>query len=1306
MIDIAQLKTTLTSDTSQHDSKLGKSIDMLKVGLVGAAGLAASAVVGVGAAAFTAWQDFDAGMDKITAKTGLIGDALAGMEPIMKGLKGSSAGLGSSMEDIGGVMGQLTAATGVTGKDLETLSSKTLKLAQLTGGKATDSVEGFTTVMKSWNLSADDMSGAMDTLLVISQKTGVGIGGINNMLAKFGPTMQGMGFSIEESAAMFATWEQAGLKSKTMMGGLTKAAGEFVGSDLTVREGLAQTIASIKNADNEAGAMAESMRVFGDTAGIPFAEAIRSGKLSVDELMASLGDTTGAIDSTHAATLDFTDQMGVMMGNLQVQLIPLGNTINELGMLLIPALGGALGWLIGMVTPVIDGIVLLAGAFAQAAQGDGAALQQLFTDMGGPMAAVGEFLVNIISNVRQFVDTLSTGGDPIQAFFDLLGGNFGAVSNLLGDVVTWIGETGLPMLVEQLGKWAAALWQWVEPQIPIWLEKAGTFLQSMASWVIDVGLPALVTQIGKWAKALIDWVIPQIPIWKANAITFLEAMSGWVVNEALPNLIEKLKQWGVALWAWIEPNILPLLGELAKLLGGMSEWILFTALPAIQEKLGSWVLAFLEWMGKDVIPNMYDKLQELSSFVTNWMINDALPAIQAKLVEWALAFLSWVTDEVIPNIGGELRKIWDAITGWITTTASDIYSAVQTIGTNIVGGIKQGLINAWGALEGFLRSQMGGLVGVAMDAIDSKSPSRAFADYVGAPAVQGIQLGMEETFPNLQTATKVMMIRWLREAGQDVEVLAVAAEGGATFLNQYLDGALAEAAARADKLQGVLVWAAHHLTNQPEIPQQAGATFLNDYLAGALAHAETGVDPAEIPRILAGRMAQDPAPAQEAGATFLNDYIAGAMARPDKMQDFLVWAAYRLQQGKDIVKQAGINFLNDYVDGIMSTNNANKLQDAAVWLAYHMTHPATAATQAGATFLNDYVASALAQSQAVMPPAGVAAGEAFQQGVNEGATNVALSDEGRAAMQAIVDNMAAQFADRQSRWVELGRNALLGFQSGLNGEGTSTGGLAGMVGTMFGNVVGNIKGVLGIASPSAVFKGLAEDSLMGWNSGMTNPELDPNGPFTLIMDNLLQTAKFYLGTATDHPPETSIWGAWIEAFRNGIAGYMTFVFFPVLGGHFRTILGNWVGLFADFGSDIVSQFQSDAADFVAAAWDLTNGANAAFAALNFPGMPGLPPGSPPPPGGPPPPPSPYDDPRGESRPTYTMPTRGMSMSMGTGMSMAYAGAPSGPVTVIHNPVYYNGVEISDPDLHRLSIRRRKHEVRRHGHKGLRSRGLR
>lgn len=219
------------NDSEEVQNKLGGFLKNVGEGaVIGAAG----AIAGVGAAGVAAGvavtqfaDEFQEATNSLIVGTGASGQALAGMEDVVKGLKGSTAGLGTGFGELGAVVAEVNTRTGATGDTLENFSSSVLNLSRLTGGDAVKNTQLITRVMGDWGVQMDDSQGLMDTLFGAGQAFGIGVDDLSQKVVQFGAPLRQMGFTLDESIALFGKWEKEGVNSELAIGSLRIAAGKF-----------------------------------------------------------------------------------------------------------------------------------------------------------------------------------------------------------------------------------------------------------------------------------------------------------------------------------------------------------------------------------------------------------------------------------------------------------------------------------------------------------------------------------------------------------------------------------------------------------------------------------------------------------------------------------------------------------------------------------------------------------------------------------------------------------------------------------------------------------------------------------------------------------------------------------------------------------------------------------------------------------------------------------------------------------------------------------------------------------------------
>ena len=421
-------------------------------GAVAAIGAAAvGTMVVVGKMALDVQKDYDDAVDSLIIGTGASGEALDAMGQSVKNLKTGTAGLGTDMRTIGATMAELNTRTGATGEQLETLTGSIMDFSRLTGTDSVQNTRLLTRTMGDWGVSMEDGSALLDKMFGAGQAFGISIDSLAGKLVQFGAPLRQMGFSLEESMAMLGKWEKEGVNTELVIGSLRIAAGKFADQNIPLAEGLADVSDRIKNAATDSEALTIAMETFGARAGPDMAAAIREGRFSLEEAIATLDSTSGSLADATDRALDFGDRWEMTVAKVQVAMQPLGEAMWNLAEQAMPYVEQAmlalveagtvlLEWTISASTALGELISVFAnygivvadagassseasealGLLPEWAQGAAVALvelQTVFEQWGAQAQAIGtqvmEFLAPAFANVQ------SAAGDMMAGFGEL-----------------------------------------------------------------------------------------------------------------------------------------------------------------------------------------------------------------------------------------------------------------------------------------------------------------------------------------------------------------------------------------------------------------------------------------------------------------------------------------------------------------------------------------------------------------------------------------------------------------------------------------------------------------------------------------------------------------------------------------------------------------------------------------------------------------------------------------------------------------------------------------------------------------------
>ena len=121
--------------------------------------------------------------------------------------------------------------------------------------------------------------------------------------------------------------EASGVDVSTALAGMKKAVQNATADGKSADEALTETIDSIKNAKTETEALTIASDLFGKKGAAEMTQAIREGRLSVDDLSGALSDYGDVVSDTFETTLDPWDDAAVAMNNLKLAGADLGSSI-------------------------------------------------------------------------------------------------------------------------------------------------------------------------------------------------------------------------------------------------------------------------------------------------------------------------------------------------------------------------------------------------------------------------------------------------------------------------------------------------------------------------------------------------------------------------------------------------------------------------------------------------------------------------------------------------------------------------------------------------------------------------------------------------------------------------------------------------------------------------------------------------------------------------------------------------------------------------------------------------------------------
>lgn len=394
---------------------------------------ATTPIIGIGAAGVKAAMELDEGYDTIIAKTGATGEALQGLNDVADSVYGS---MPVEMQDVGTAVGEINTRFGSAGDELEDLTKKFLQFAEINGTDVNNSIRLVSRAMGDAEIPTEQTGELLDKLTIAGQASGVEIEKLTDNLAKYGAPMRALGLTTDESIAIFAGWEKAGVNTEIAFSGMKKAIGTWGKEGKNATEEFKKTLKEIESTPDIATATSKAIEVFGQKAGPDLADAIKGGRFEYQDFLQLVQDSTGIVSQTFEEQQDPWDQWKTTVNELKLAGAELG------------------GVLIETLAPILQEVAGKVKEFSEWFRSLDENQQRTIVTIGLVIAAIGPLLVvfgsvfggisKIIGGSESLIGLLVKGGPKVVDIFGTVGDGAKALwgimaANPIGAVITVIG---------------------------------------------------------------------------------------------------------------------------------------------------------------------------------------------------------------------------------------------------------------------------------------------------------------------------------------------------------------------------------------------------------------------------------------------------------------------------------------------------------------------------------------------------------------------------------------------------------------------------------------------------------------------------------------------------------------------------------------------------------------------------------------------------------------------------------------------------------------------------------------------------
>ena len=614
-------------------------------------------LVDFGKNALEAFREIDEGMDTIVTKTGAGGKALEEMQDIAKGI---ATEMPTDFNHIGNAVGEVNTQFKLSGDALKTTSEDMIKFAEINGTDVTNATIQSKQAMEAYGLSIDDLTEILDNVTYVAQDTGVSVDELMKKAIDGAPQIKMLGLEFGDAVTLIGQFEQNGVDSSAALAGLTKAAGVYTKQGKTMKEGLNETINSIKNSKSETEAMGIAMEIFGAKKAPQMIDAIKRGKFNMEELGKTSQESAGLVSQTYENTLDPIDKFTTAQNSLKIVMGEIGGAIAE-------TFAPALEALVGLFKNVAEWVNKLPGP-----------IKELVVVFGSIVIVAGLLSPIFLALQAAAMAAETTIGGLIAAALPIIGTVIAVAAAIAGIIVVikylWETSEGFRTAVETV--WNAIM------------SVINTVVQAISSFVMEI-----------WGT-LVNWWNENQELIRATAERIWNAIQTVIsaVMTVLGPLIEGV--WN---------NIVTVITTTWEIIKTVVETAINIVLGIIKTVMqiiaGDWSGAWESIKG--IGENIWNGIKSIAESVFNAM---------AQILSNIWNTISSTASSIWNGISSTLSGIWNGI----SSTVSGIFNGIASTLSGIWNGISSTASGIWNGIKDTIGGAIDGaknLVGNAIDAI-------------------------------------------------------------------------------------------------------------------------------------------------------------------------------------------------------------------------------------------------------------------------------------------------------------------------------------------------------------------------------------------------------------------------------------------------------------------------------------------------------------------------------------------------------------------------------------------------------------
>ena len=400
-------------DTGQTIENIGGKISNVGSGLTK---YVTGPIAAIGAASMAAFGEVDSAIDSMITKTGAAGESLEQMETAVQNIATS---IPTDFQTAADAVGEVSIRFDDVGDNLELLSKYFVEFAAIANTDVVTAVDNVQSSMAAFGLKTNNAYFVLDMLTAAAQETGTDVNQLTSMITQNAGAMKEMGFSYQDTAFFLANLNKNGVDASSVMTGLKKAWQTASKDGKSMQDVLGELSTKIISASSDTEAYQAAIEIFGAKAGPAIAQAMRDGRLSLDEFGYSLQEFDDTMATTFYDTLDPIDQTTLMMNELKLVGADLASTAQE------------------MLMPVLETLREKLQQLREWWSGLSEEQQKNIIKFAGIAAAIGPVLMgigNLTSSVGKGMQAFSSMGLKLSSLITKTQAGVGPLASLKGAI--------------------------------------------------------------------------------------------------------------------------------------------------------------------------------------------------------------------------------------------------------------------------------------------------------------------------------------------------------------------------------------------------------------------------------------------------------------------------------------------------------------------------------------------------------------------------------------------------------------------------------------------------------------------------------------------------------------------------------------------------------------------------------------------------------------------------------------------------------------------------------------------------------